>query len=259
LAAGIGAAVIFPVTLSIIVNVFSDRKQRSIAIGVWAATSGLGIGIGPTFGGLLVEHYWWGSSLMLAGSIAVAALLATTMFVPDSRDPSTPPLDVIGLTLSTLGLGTLVYTLIEAPEHGWSSDHTVIGLAVALMVLIGFLLQERRCPHPMLDVMPSRRRGAESLPAVTGFVGGASLSSVFSSLHEGPAAHDASLDGIPGTLLGHTGPSVRRSAQSRVLVQKALVVLELFAERIVAGSATPQTRPRCPRFVRGRSESDRPR
>ncbi len=53
--------------------------------------SGLGIGIGPTFGGLLVEHYWWGSSLMLAGSIAVAALLATTMFVPDSRDPSTPP------------------------------------------------------------------------------------------------------------------------------------------------------------------------
>src|SRR5579883_2791504 len=149
---GIGAAIIYPVTLSIIVNVFTDRRQRAAAIGIWGAASGLAIGIGPLVGGTLVEHYWWGSILLFTGVVALAALLATLWVVPDSRDPSTPPLDQRGLTLSTFALAVLVYTIIGAPSRGWLTPLTIIGFVVAAVALCLFVVQERRCDHPMLDV-----------------------------------------------------------------------------------------------------------
>ncbi|WP_157260546.1 MFS transporter [Patulibacter minatonensis] len=151
-AAGVGAALIFPVTLSILSNLFTDRRRRAKAIGIWGATTGLAIAAGPVVGGFLVEHVSWNSTLVFPGAVAVLALLGTVWRIPESRDPATPPPDVGGIALSTLGLGLLVYTLIEAPAHGWTSTATLGGLAGAVLVLVVFTLWERAHEHPMLDV-----------------------------------------------------------------------------------------------------------
>ncbi|MDV8001419.1 MFS transporter [Rhodococcus sp. IEGM 1408] len=151
--AGIAAAVVYPVTLSILANVFVDRAERVRAIGIWGAATGLSVAAGPVVGGALVENFWWGSILLFNGAAAVLALLLTLVLVPDSRDPSTPPIDVPGLVLSTTALGLLVYSIIEAPDRGWSSPTTLIGFTVAAVVLFAFVMHERRVEHPMLDVL----------------------------------------------------------------------------------------------------------
>ena len=150
--AGLGAALIFPTTLSIISNAFEDRRERAQAIGLWGASTGVAIAVGPIIGGALLQSYWWGSAFLVCAVFAAVSLVLALRFVPDSRDPSTPPLDVRGLVLSTLGLGLLVYTIIEAPERGWASAPTLAGFAAAVVVLAVFALAERRARHPMLDV-----------------------------------------------------------------------------------------------------------
>ncbi|MGH7745511.1 MAG: MFS transporter [Candidatus Dormibacteria bacterium] len=90
---GVGAAMIYPVTLSIIVNVFEGRAQRSMAIAIWGASAGAAIGAGPLIGGLLVQHFWWGSILLFTGLIGLIAVIGAVLLVPDSRDPDTPPAD----------------------------------------------------------------------------------------------------------------------------------------------------------------------
>ncbi|HYF25901.1 MAG TPA: MFS transporter, partial [Baekduia sp.] len=150
--AGIGAAIIFPTTLSIISNVFTDRRERAQAIGLWGASTGLAIAVGPIVGGALLEAFWWGSALVFCGVLGAVTLALTLWLVPDSRDPSVPKLDLLGLALSTAGLGTLVWTIIEAPDRGWGSTATTTGFLAAGVVLAAFALWERRVAHPMLDV-----------------------------------------------------------------------------------------------------------
>ncbi|GGF20530.1 MFS transporter [Williamsia phyllosphaerae] len=150
--AGVAAAVVYPVTLSILTNVFTERSERVKAIGIWGAATGISVAVGPVVGGALLESFWWGSILLFVGAAAAVTLVVAFRFIPDSRDPSTPPLDLIGLGLSTLALGLLVYTIIEAPDRGWSSTATIIGFIAAAALLTLFVLQEIRATHPMLDV-----------------------------------------------------------------------------------------------------------
>ena len=149
---GIGAAFVFPATLSIITNVFPDRTERATAIGAWGATAGLAVAVGPITGGALLGSFWWGSIFLAMVPLAAAALVLVAMLVPTSKDPATPPLDKRGFLLSILGLGVLVYTIIEAPGRGWMTARTLGGFAVAAAILITFVAIERRTVHPMLDV-----------------------------------------------------------------------------------------------------------
>ncbi|MCK9250477.1 MAG: MFS transporter [Solirubrobacteraceae bacterium] len=150
--AGVGAAVIFPGTLSIISNVFTDRTRRAKAIGLWGAAAGVAIAVGPVVGGFLVEYVSWNSTLLFPGAVALVALVGVVLRVPESRDPATPPLDLGGILLSCLGLGLVVYALIEAPERGWMSGATLGVGAVAAALLATFVAWERRQAHPMLDL-----------------------------------------------------------------------------------------------------------
>ncbi|GAA2057246.1 MFS transporter [Williamsia deligens] len=150
--AGVAAAMVYPVTLSILTNVFTERSERVMALGMWGAATGLSVAVGPVVGGALLESFWWGSILVFNGLAAAGTLLFALRYVPNSKDPSTPPLDRIGLVLSTVALGALVYTIIEAPDRGWASVPTLVGFAVAAVVLVVFVLQEVRVEHPMLDV-----------------------------------------------------------------------------------------------------------
>ena len=151
-AMGTFAALIFPTTLSIISNTFRERKERAAALGVWGAVVGVGVAAGPVTGGVLLEHFFWGSVFWALVPLALAAALAAYLIVPESRDPNVPPLDKIGLALSVGMLSALTYTIIEAPEHGWSSTETLGGFAIAAALLGAFVAVERRSSHPMIDV-----------------------------------------------------------------------------------------------------------
>jgi EmrB/QacA subfamily drug resistance transporter len=171
-AMGVGAAVIFPTTLSLITNIFADAVKRAKAIGLWAAMVGVGVAAGPISGGWLLEHFSWGSVFMVNVPVAAVAIIGGVLFVPTSRDPSAPPIDLPGLILSSIGITALVYTVIEAPSWGWGSLHTAAGFAAAVVVLAAFALWERHTPHPMLDVsvFANRRFSGGSLAVTAGFL-----------------------------------------------------------------------------------------
>src|SRR5262245_1305637 len=171
-AMGVGAAVIFPTTLSLITNIFTDPVKRAKAIGLWAAMVGVGVAAGPISGGWLLEHFSWGSVFMVNVPVAAAAIIGGWLFVPTSRDPAAPPVDVPGLILSSIGITALVYSVIEAPNWGWGSARTAAGFVVSVVVLAAFALWERRTPHPMLDVSVffNRRFSGGSLAVTAGFL-----------------------------------------------------------------------------------------
>jgi len=154
---GVGGALIMPTTLSILTNVF-PAKERPKAIGIWAAVAGIGVGVGPAAGGFLLEHFDWTAVFLINVPIVVAALLATPKLVPDSRDPEQARLDPLGALLSTVGLGVLTATIIEAPERGWTDGIILGGFGAAAVVLAGFVAWELRTASPMLDVRLFRIR-----------------------------------------------------------------------------------------------------
>jgi EmrB/QacA subfamily drug resistance transporter len=148
---GVGGALIMPSTLSIITNIFPPH-ERGRAIGIWAGVSGFGIILGPLVGGWLLEHFWWGSVFLVNVPIIATAMIYGWRMVPESRDPAATPLDPVGAALSIGGLVALVYGIIEAPSHGWTSAATLTALAIAAVLLSIFIWWELRAEHPMLQM-----------------------------------------------------------------------------------------------------------
>ena len=149
---GAFAALIFPTTLSVITNTYPNRSERAGAVGAWGAVAGLGVAVGPVVGGLLLKEFSWPSVFVALVPVALFAAAAVFVVVPESRDPATPPVDRPGLLTASVAVGSLVYTIIEAPTRGWASTPTLVGFAIAILSGIAFVLIERDSPHPMLDV-----------------------------------------------------------------------------------------------------------
>jgi EmrB/QacA subfamily drug resistance transporter len=149
---GIGGALIMPSTLSILTNVFRDPKERARAIAIWAGFAGLAVAIGPLIGGLLLEHFSWSSVFWVNLPIAATALVLGHFFVPESKDPNAPRLDLPGALLSIVGLGALLFGIIEGPDAGWTAPHVLASFAVGLFGLAGFVAWEQHSDHPMLDM-----------------------------------------------------------------------------------------------------------
>src|SRR6266571_4232687 len=149
---GLGAAMMFPATLSLLTNVFTGRRERAAAIGLWGATTGVGIATGPIVGGWLLERFWWGSIFLFMAPVAAGVAALAAWAVPASRDPSTPPPDWRGLILSAGGMGVLVLGIIQAPAWGWGSPRTIGALAAGAVLLAAFAVVEGRIAHPMLDI-----------------------------------------------------------------------------------------------------------
>jgi DHA2 family multidrug resistance protein-like MFS transporter len=164
---GLGAAAVMPSTLSIISNVF-DPRERGRAIGVWAGAVGLGVAIGPIVGGLLLEHFWWGSVFLINVPIVIAGLVLVNTLVPESRDPKPGRIDFVGVLLSIVGLTLLTYGVIEGGERGFGHVESWGALSVAVLVLAGFALYERRIEFPSLDVRLFSNR---QFSASTGMIG----------------------------------------------------------------------------------------
>src|SRR5437660_2880041 len=149
---GLGAAMIFPATLSLISNVFTERGERARAIGLWGATIGAAVALGPIVGGWLLEQFGWTSIFFAMAPVAFVGAALVAWSVPTSRDPGANKTDGPGLVLSTAAMALLIYTIIEAPGQGWSSARTVVGFALAAAVFGAFIARERRAREPMLDL-----------------------------------------------------------------------------------------------------------
>ncbi|OEU88148.1 multidrug MFS transporter [Streptomyces abyssalis] len=149
---GFGGAFVMPSTLAILVNVF-ERDEQPKAIGLWAGGVGLGIAIGPVTGGVLLEHFWWGSVFLVNVPVVLVALAAMLLAVPDSRDPDPGRLDPVGVLLSVAGLVLLVYGIITGGRLADFTDPEVLLTAGGgVVVLAAFVLHERRSDHPAIDV-----------------------------------------------------------------------------------------------------------
>jgi EmrB/QacA subfamily drug resistance transporter len=149
---GLGAAMTFPATLSLISNVFTERKERARAIGLWGAIAGVAIAMGPIVGGWLLEHFSWAAIFIAMAPVAAAAAALVALAVPTSKDPDAAAPDIPGLVLSSAAMALLVFTIIEAPTYGWTATRTLAGFAGAAVLLTAFIVAERRTAHPMLDV-----------------------------------------------------------------------------------------------------------
>ncbi|MEV7676673.1 MULTISPECIES: MFS transporter [unclassified Streptomyces] len=154
---GFGAAFVMPATLAVLMNVF-ERDEQPKAIGIWAGSVGLAIAIGPITGGLLLEHFWWGSIFLVNVPVVLLALALMVWLVPDSRDPRPGRVDVPGVLLSVVGLVLLVYGIIRGGELADFTDVTVLAPVLGgLAVLVGFVLHERRSDHPAIDMSYFRK------------------------------------------------------------------------------------------------------
>ena len=149
---GLGAAMTFPATLSLISNVFTQRRERARAIGLWGAIAGVAIALGPIVGGWLLESFSWTSIFMAMAPVAAAAIALVAVSVPASKNPESARVDLAGLVLSAATMGLLVFTIIEAPDYGWTSVRSLLGFAVSAVLLAAFVGWERRVAYPMLDV-----------------------------------------------------------------------------------------------------------
>jgi EmrB/QacA subfamily drug resistance transporter len=170
---GIGAAAIMPATLSILTNVFTEPDERAKAIAMWSAVAGLGIAVGPTLGGWLLEHFSWSSIFVVNVPIVAVALVAGRMLIPPSADDHPRAVDPLGAVLSVAGLVTLVYAIIEAPSNGWLSA-TTIGIGAAGAGILGmWVVWELRSTHPMVDlrIFRNARFSAASFAVTMIFLG----------------------------------------------------------------------------------------
>jgi EmrB/QacA subfamily drug resistance transporter len=231
---GIGAAMMMPSTLSIITDAFRDPGERQRAIGMWAATSGVGLALGPIVGGLLLVHFWWGSVFLINVPIAVIGLVCTIPLVPDSRNPAAKRPDLAGGLLSTCGLGLVLWAIIEAPAHGWSSA-LVLGVGVIGLAVLGlFTVWELTSAHPMLDLSFFRNRrfsGAiTSVGLVTfGLIGSLFVLTQFLQFELDYTALQAGLRVIPAAaaiaiMAPLSAPAVRMAGSKLSLAAGLLVV-----------------------------------
>ena len=149
---GAGAAFIMPATLSLLTSVFTDARERAMAIGIWAATAGVGVALGPVVGGFLLDHFWWGSVFIVNVPIVAAAIVGARLLVPESRDPVARAIDWTGALLSGVGLVALVWAIIEAPSKGWTSLPVLAAFVISAAALVAFVAWERRVEQPLLDV-----------------------------------------------------------------------------------------------------------
>ncbi|WP_203723038.1 DHA2 family efflux MFS transporter permease subunit [Streptomyces coelicoflavus] len=148
---GIGEALIMPATLSIIGAVFTDPAERMKAIGLWSAMIGVGLALGPLIGGWLLGSFWWGSVFLINVPIGIVALVVALRIVPNSR-AAARSLDLIGALLSVLGVGTLLWAIIEGPVKGWASGPVLAAFGMAVVLLTAFLIRERTAGAPMLPL-----------------------------------------------------------------------------------------------------------
>ncbi|MCH0542190.1 MFS transporter [Streptomyces sp. MUM 203J] len=148
---GVGGALLMTTTLAVVVQIFDDT-ERVKAIAIWSTVSSLGFAAGPLLGGFVLDHFWWGAIFLINLPVAALGLAAVTVLVPESRHRQGDRPDLLGALLSTVGMTSVVYAIINGPEDGWTSTEVLAAASLGALVLAGFALWELKTPYPMLDM-----------------------------------------------------------------------------------------------------------
>ncbi|MET7686260.1 MFS transporter [Streptomyces sp. NPDC005423] len=155
---GVGGAMIMPATLSILRQVFPDRRERAVAIGVWSAVAAVGAAVGPLLGGFLLEHFWWGSVFLVNIPLMLISLPVGRLLLPESRGDRDGPWDVAGALLAAGGLfGAVLGVKRLGGGEPVDSAWTVAPLIVGAVLLVLFVRRQRRRTHPLVDLTMFRR------------------------------------------------------------------------------------------------------
>ncbi|MBG0817794.1 MFS transporter [Planomonospora sp. ID82291] len=155
---GVAGATLMPSTLALIRNLFQDPRERSLAIGIWSAAASAGMAVGPIVGGLLLEHFWWGSVFLINLPVMALLVVVGIKLLPESRNPSPGPWDLPSVLLSTVGMVGVVYAIKEAAADGFTWPTLAAGL-LGGAALHGFVRRQRRLPIPLVDVRLFRSGG----------------------------------------------------------------------------------------------------
>ena len=165
---GVCAAMVFPATLSLISTIFNGTGHHALAVGLWAATAGLGIALGPVVGGLLLQYFAWPSLFGINIAIVLPVAAASPLLVPESRDDHPGRFDAVGMGLAIACLGLLVGSIIEGPQIGWTTPSILGGLAASAALAGAFIARERRVDRPLLDLSLFRAAGVATCTATIG-------------------------------------------------------------------------------------------
>ncbi|MEU4228446.1 MFS transporter [Nonomuraea sp. NPDC026600] len=222
---GIGGSVLMPSTLSILMTVF-DADERRKAMAAWSAVAMVGVIAGPTLGGFLLDHYWWGSVFLLNIPIAAVAIIAALTLMPETRSAGRQ-IDPVGVLLSIVGLTAAVYVIIE---REWNP----VGIAIAVAFLGAFVFWERRSEHPMLPLELYKNRnfsGASFSILLMSFGAGAVMLMLTQYLQfvlgYGPMQAGLALlpYAIAAALFNGLGAALGQKVSNRTLIAAGLVVM----------------------------------
>jgi MFS transporter, DHA2 family, multidrug resistance protein len=155
---GIAGATLTPSTLSLITSLFHDARQRATAIGIWAGCFTLGAIIGPLVGGIMLDHFWWGSVLLLGVPAMVILLVLGPALLPEYRDPAAGRLDPTSVVLSLVALLSLVYGLKEFTRHG-PGLIALVALVAGVVTAVVFVRRQIALAYPLLDLKLFANRG----------------------------------------------------------------------------------------------------
>ncbi|MFJ4848063.1 MFS transporter [Streptomyces sp. NPDC088733] len=155
---GVGGAMIMPATLSILRQVFPDRRERAVAIGVWSAVAAVGAAVGPVLGGFLVENFWWGSVFLINIPLMVVILPVARWLLPESRGDQDGPWDVVGALMAALGvLGAILGVKRLGGGAAVYEPSVLVPLLGGCLLLVLFVRRQNRREHPLIDIGMFRR------------------------------------------------------------------------------------------------------
>ena len=244
----LGGAMMNPVAMSIIVNTFTDVRERARAIGIWGAVFGVSMAIGPLVGGALTERVGWRSIFWINVPLGMLAVFLTARFVPESKAARARPIDPVGQLLVVLALASLISGVIEGRRLGWGSPLLVLALVV-FVVSVGVLISyEQKRVDPLLDVRFFRSLpfAAATLTAVTAFAGFSGFLFVSSlylqeSRGLGPSAAGLATLPIAGALMVCSPLSGRLVGRGRVRLALVTSGVAMFTGALLLTSLEPDT------------------
>ncbi|QWF80780.1 MFS transporter [Amycolatopsis sp. CA-230715] len=216
---GIGGATLMPSTLSLIRTVFTDAKERKLAIAVWSAGFSGGMALGPVLGGWLLEHFWWGSVFLINVPVMVLLLAVGPFLLPEARDPNPGRFDVLSAALSFATVLPIVYGIKMAAEHGFGLVESV-SVAAGLVFGVVFVRRQRALKDPMLDLELFKNRAfsvsvATNTLAVFAVVGLLFLVPQYLQLVLGLSPVRAALWMLPATVAGIVGALLAAKLSAR--------------------------------------------
>ncbi|MCH0543048.1 MFS transporter [Streptomyces sp. MUM 203J] len=239
---GVAGATLMPSTLALIRNLFPDARERSLAIGIWGAMASAGAAVGPVVGGLLLEHFWWGSVFLINLPVMAVLVVVGIRLIPESKNPAPGPWDLPSVVASLIGMIGVVYAVKEAAAHGLSPE-AGIAAAIGAASLAWFVRRQLTLDAPLLDMRLFRHRGFSGavladLLTILGLSGLIFFLSQFLQLVQGRSPLEAGLAELPAALgavgAGLVAGTVARRFSVRSAVAGGLAAVGLALAALTA-------------------------